>query len=259
MKILFNILYYIYVIVSAPILYLTAALIFLLTYPFDKKRVVLHKFSVVWALLYFWVSPAWRIKYSGKENRRKGQRYIIVANHQSMLDIALMYKLPNVFRWVSKREVLKIPFIGWLLSLHGDVLIKRGSAASAKQMITACRKWLDKGVDIAIFPEGTRAKDGKVHDFKEGAFLLAKMAKTAILPVVLNGSYEVLPPKGMSLKPKQTFDLHILPEISAEEVANTPVKEMTKWVHNLIASEHRNIAPHLYENKADKEELSLPI
>lgn len=205
---------------------------------------VLHKFSIIWAMLYFWVSQGWRIRYSGKENRKQGKRYIIVSNHQSMLDITLMYKLPLVFRWVSKREVLKIPFIGWLLALHGDILIKRGSASSAKAMLKGCKIWLDRKVSIAIFPEGTRSKDGQVHGFKEGAFLLAKMNKVAILPIVINGTYEAT--KHFALPIRQKFDIHILPEIGEEEVASTSIKEMTQRVHNIIAEKHREIAPDLY-------------
>lgn len=244
MKFVFNFFFYTYFIVSAPVLYLLALIIFIFTYPFDKRRVVLHKFSIVWAMLYFWISPGWKIRYAGKENYTRGKTYIIVSNHQSMLDIVLMYKLPLVFRWVSKREVLKMPFVGWLLALHGDVLIKRGSASSAKAMMKDCKTWLDKKVSIAIFPEGTRSKDGQVHDFKEGAFLMAKMNKVAILPVVLNGTYGAT--KKFALPVLQKFDLHILPEISEEEVAATSIKDMTKRVHDMIAEKHRELAQHLY-------------
>ncbi len=244
MKFLFNVYYYTYLVVSAPILYLLALLIFIITYPFDKRRVVVHKFSIVWGLLYFWVSPCWKIRYSGKENCKRGKTYIVVSNHRSMLDIALMFKLPLVFRWISKREVLKMPFIGWILALRGDILIKRGSASSAKAMMKSGKVWLNKNVSIAIFPEGTRSKDGKVHDFKEGAFLLAKMNKVAILPVVVNGTYEAT--KNFMLPPRQKFELLILPEISAEEVAATSIKDMTKRVHDIIAEKHREMAPDLY-------------
>ncbi len=244
MKIVFNLFFYIYFIVSAPILYLLALLILVVTYPFDKRRAVLHKFSVVWALLYLWLSPGWRLRCSGKERCTKGKTYIAVANHQSMLDIVLMYKLPFVFRWVSKREVLKMPFVGWSLALHGDILVKRGNTSSAKAMLKKCKRWLDKNVSIAIFPEGTRSKDGQVHDFKEGAFLLAKMNKVAILPVVLIGTYETT--KRSMLPLCQKFELHILPEISEEEVASTSIKDMTRRVHDIIAQKHRELAPHLY-------------
>ena len=139
-----------------------------------------------------------------------------------------------------------MPFAGWLLALHGDILVKRGDASSARAMLKGCKTWLDKNVSIAIFPEGSRTKDGQVHDFKEGAFLLAKLNKIAILPVVINGAYEAT--KSSVLPLRQTFDLHILPEISEEEVATTSIKEMTLRVHDIIAEKHRELAPHLYKS-----------
>lgn len=248
MKYFFNILYYTYFFLSAPVLYTIALVILIATYPFDKKRWVLHRFSIVWGLLYFWVSPGWKIQYFGKESYKKGKTYIIAFNHQAMLDIPLAYRVPIAFRWVSKREVLNMPFIGWLLALRGDVLIKRGSASSSKAMMKTCKAWLDKGVSIAIFPEGTRSKNGQVHDFKEGAFLMAKINKVAILPVVISGTYEATPKKGWMLPLRQKFKLHVLPEISEEEVASTAIKDMTKRVHDMIAEKHKEVAPYLYKS-----------
>lgn len=247
MKFIFNILYYIYFFLSGPVLYLIALLIFIITYPFDKRRWVLHQFSIVWALLYFWVSPGWRIRLYGKENIQKGKTYIIASNHRAMFDIPLIYRIPITFRWVSKREVLKMPFVGWLLALRGDVLVKRGDASSAKAMMKSCKEWMNREVSIAIFPEGTRSKDGKVHDFKEGAFLMAKMNKKAILPVVVNGTFEAMHQKNWMFPLRQNFDIHILPEISEEEVGSTSIKEMMVQVHDLIAEKHQEVAPELYQ------------
>ena len=244
MKYIFNFFYYTYVVVSGPILYIIAITILVFTYPFDKKRALLHKFSGIWGLLYLWISPGWRISYTGKNNVTPKKTYIIVSNHQSMLDIAIIYKLPFVFKWVSKRELLNTPFVGWSLPLHGDILVKRGNASSAKAMVKKCKVWLDRKVSVALFPEGTRSKDGQVHDFKEGAFLLAKMNKVAILPVVVSGTYEAT--KSRMLPLRQKFSMQVLPEISEEEVASTSIKDMTIRVQNIIAEKHRELAPHLY-------------
>lgn len=245
-KLIFNILFYIYVAISCPIIYLACLIVFVVCYPFDKRRVVLHKLSLFWGLHYFWLSPLWRIKYMGGENVVKGRQYIIASNHQSMLDIALMYEVPKIFRWISKKEAFRIPFIGWLLKLHGDILISRGDTASTRKMLAECKMWLDTGTSIAIFPEGTRTPDGQVHKFKEGAFLMAKLNKTPILPVVINGTYEAMPKKGMSLKIRQTFIVKVLPEISAEEIAATGIKELSAKVQQVITEEHKRIAPQLY-------------
>jgi 1-acyl-sn-glycerol-3-phosphate acyltransferase len=114
-------------------------------------------------------------------------------------------------------------------------------------MMSESLKWLKRGASIAIFPEGTRTKDGQVHRFKEGAFLLAKQTKTAILPVVLDGSFDVLPKGGWLLKMKHTFNLKVLPEISVDEIESTSIKDMMLKVQNLITYEHKKIAPKFYE------------
>jgi 1-acyl-sn-glycerol-3-phosphate acyltransferase len=195
---------------------------------------------------FFCINPFWKTLFTGKEFVDKHKSYIIVSNHQSLIDIGLMYYVPCVFKWISKREVLSFPIIGQMLYIHGDILIKRGKGKSAKKMLNKSKKWLERGASIAMFPEGTRTKDGQVHRFKEGAFLLAKQTKTPILPVVLNGAFAVLPKNGILLKIKHKFHLKILPEISVQEIESTGIKDMTLKVQTLITAEHKKIAPEFY-------------
>jgi 1-acyl-sn-glycerol-3-phosphate acyltransferase len=206
-----------------------------------------HKLSAWWTqqcLLH--VNPFWKLIFTGKQLVDKKKSYIIVSNHQSLIDIGLMYYVPLVFKWISKREVLWFPIIGQMLYMHGDILIRRGTSKSTRKMMLLSKKWLSRGASIAIFPEGTRTRDGKVHNFKEGAFLLAKQTKTPILPVVIDGTFTMLPKNGILLKMKHKFHLKVLPEISAQEVENTGIKEMTIKVQQLIAEEHKKIAPEFY-------------
>ena len=225
-----------------------SAIAFVICYPFDKKRFCVHKLSKWWTQQCLWLNPFWKPFLSGKELVEKNKSYIIVSNHQSMVDIGMMYYVPCVFKWISKWEVLFFPIIGQMLYLHGDIMIKRGKSGSTKKMMSETKKWLNRGASIAIFPEGTRSKDGQVHRFKEGAFLLAKQTKTAILPVALDGAFDVLPKNGFLLKMKNTFHLKILPEISVEEIESTSIKDMMLKVQNLITDEHKKIAPRFYEN-----------
>lgn len=217
-------------------------------YPFDRRRFIVHKLSKWWTYNCFsLINPFWKTISTGKELVDKNKTYIIVSNHQSLMDIGFMYYVPCVFKWISKREVLSIPIIGQMLYIHGDILIKRGTRKSAKEMLNKSRRWLKCGASIAIFPEGTRTKDGQVHSFKEGAFLLAKQTKTPILPVVLDGAFAVLPKNGILLKMKHRFHVKILPEISVQEIESTSIKDMTFKVQTLITDEHKKIAPEFYE------------
>lgn len=156
----------------------------------------------------------------------------MVLNHNSMADIITIYNLPLVFKWVSKKEVYRIPIVGRLLYAHGDIVINRASAKEAMQLVhERGKEWLAKGASVAIFPEGTRSKDGEIHNFKAGAFLLAKDASAPILPIVLNNTNKMMR-KGWLMNWRNHITIKILPPISAEEVAERSVKEVMANVHS---------------------------
>lgn len=125
----------------------------------------------------------------GLEHVDRKKSYVIVLNHNTVIDIPTLYYIPLNFRWVSKREVFKTPFFGQYLVLHGDICINRGRASEAlEQMVRDGKLWISRGASVAVFPEGTRSKDGEIHRFKAGAFTLAREAGVEILPVVLDGT-----------------------------------------------------------------------
>jgi 1-acyl-sn-glycerol-3-phosphate acyltransferase len=163
-----------------------------------------------------------------------------------MLDICLMYKIPRYFKWVSKKEAVRLPFVGQALLMHRDILISRGTSAGVKHMIREAQHYLKDNICVAIFPEGTRSKDGRMHEFKEGAFVLARLAKAAILPVVIDGTYEVMPKNSYAVKRKQDFYINVLPEIPAEEVAQMSVAALSAKLHDIMQAEHQRMAPAKY-------------
>lgn len=221
--------------------------LWLLTFWWDKRLWLLQRFSCVWALFYIWANPSWKIDFKGKENIRKGQTYIIISNHQSALDIVLLYRLWMQFKWVAKREIFRVPLIGWNLWLNKHIAIDRTSIKGARKMITDAQKHLSMGSSVLIFPEGTRSIDGAIKRFKDGAFVLAKKTNYPILPVVIDGSMEVFPKKGYVLKGKQTFTMRILPEISPESYQHKEVDELTMEVQELFIAHHKALAPKYYE------------
>lgn len=233
---------------SAFTFFILDALIWLLTFWWDRRLWLLHRYSIVWSLFYIWVNPFWKIDFKGKENIRKGQSYIIVSNHQSAFDIVLLYRLWMHFKWVAKRELFKVPVIGWNLWLNKHIAIDRTSLKGARKMITEAQKNLNMRNSVLIFPEGTRSTDGIIKRFRDGAFVLAKKTNFPILPVVIEGSMEVFPKKGYVLKGSQTFRMRILPEISPESYQNKSVDELTKEVHKIMTIEHQKLAPQYYKN-----------
>ena len=152
-----------------------------------------------------------------------------------MVDIISLYFVPLNFRWVSKQEVFKIPYIGPMLWMHGDIAIQRGRATeSMKKVVRDGKMWLDRGVSVAIFPEGTRSKDGEIQRFKGGAFVLAKEAGVDILPVVMDGTTKIFKPKSFFFNWKNVLTVKVLPPIPAERVATTEVNDMAKEVQDMM-------------------------
>ena len=225
-----SIIYYIVVSAAWLVLYLASWIAFFVCYPFDKKRVVVHKISAWLTATVFVFAPLVRRKVIGAENIDPSKAYVMVLNHQSMVDILSIYNLPLVFKWVSKKEVYRIPLVGRLLFMHGDIVINRASAKEAMQLVhTRGMKWLEKGASVAIFPEGTRSKDGEIHNFKAGAFILAKDAGVPILPIVLDGT-STLVRKGWMINWRNVTTIKVLPPIPAEEVQSRDIKDVMTQV-----------------------------
>lgn len=227
-----SLLYYLVVIVVALVLYVASFIALVVCYPFDRKRVVVHTLSKWITDTIFGLPPFMKREVIGLENIDPKKAYVMTLNHNSMADIITIYNLPLVFKWVSKKEVYRIPIVGRLLYAHGDIVINRASAKEAMQLVhERGKEWLAKGASVAIFPEGTRSKDGEIHNFKAGAFLLAKDAGAPILPIVLNNTNKMVR-KGWMMNWRNHITIKILPPISAEEVAERSVKEVMADVHS---------------------------
>ncbi len=114
---------------SSVAMFPVALLCWALTLPFDRRKVILHRLTCFWASLYTWLNPAWPVKVVGREKIDPNETYVMVANHQSLLDIFVLFRLFTHFKWVSKIENFRIPFIGWNMYLNGYIQLKRGGRA----------------------------------------------------------------------------------------------------------------------------------
>jgi 1-acyl-sn-glycerol-3-phosphate acyltransferase len=132
----------------------------------------------------------------GAEKIIPGASYIIAPNHQGNADIlALIVTLPLRFRWVIKKELLRIPVFGWALGRTGAVPLDRSDPAKAVKALKGASSKLKGGWSILIYPEGTRGSDPNLQRFKKGAFMLAVQTGIPILPVTCNGAFHILPRK----------------------------------------------------------------
>ncbi len=222
-------------------------LVYLVTLPFDKERLVLHRASGFWGKGIYRMGIGWHTKVEGLENIDKSKPYVILVNHQSFLDIPLMYVIPLNFKWISKKEVYKMPIFGMVLYMHGDIAIERGSSDGLKKMIRQSVARLSRGTSVIIFPEGTRSRTGRINRFKPGAFSLAKSAGVDLLPVVADGNRNIM--DGWKVRSPHTFTVRVLEPIKADYIASKDIKELAEEVHSIMEAAHRQIAPEVYENQ----------
>jgi 1-acyl-sn-glycerol-3-phosphate acyltransferase len=221
--------------VTSALFFIISLLIWAFTNLFDKRLVLLHLFSSFWASFYLWCLPAWSVTINGRKKMDRKKRYIIVSNHQSQLDILVAFGLFFPFKWVSKAEVFKLPFIGWNMKLNKYIGLKRGHKNSIKQMLAACKKALEQGCSVYFFPEGTRSQTGQLKKFMPGAFLLAKRMKLPILPIAINGTMAALPKHTLSFTGKHEMSLTVLDEIPYEKFAHLSLEEIANMVRDIIA------------------------
>jgi 1-acyl-sn-glycerol-3-phosphate acyltransferase len=124
--------------------------------------------------------------------------YVVVANHPSLADPFLLAHLPWDMRFVAKEELFRLPLLGWLLKLAGDIPVRRGDDRSAQEMLAACCATLARGLSVMIFPEGTRSRDGELGRFKRGAFQVAVAEQVPILPIAIRGTERCVGKDGLS-------------------------------------------------------------
>ena len=172
--------------------FVCVSLVFLVTAPFDPGRYAagwtFRKLAVVQLAL----NPYWRFRTDGVRVDDPRRPYVAVANHESYADIFLISHLPWEMKWLSKDTIFKIPVMGWMMSMAGDIRLTRGSRSSTIDALAACRDRLAKRVSVMIFPEGTRSKGGELLPFKDGAFRLAIECGVPILPIAVAGTRHMM-------------------------------------------------------------------
>ncbi len=232
-----SVLFWAFLVVTSIAMFPIAVLVWAVTAPFDRRRRLLHQFTCFWGSLYTWFNPAWRVRVEGREKVRPGVAYVMVANHQSLLDILVLFRLFVHFKWVSKIENFRVPFIGWNMVLNRYVKLRRGDKQSIGEMMSACSHLLDEGSSIMMFPEGTRSPDGKLRAFKHGAFTLAQGSGCPILPILLEGTANALPKRGFVLRGRHAISIRVLDEIPHAKLADRPVEAVTAEVWERFARE----------------------
>jgi 1-acyl-sn-glycerol-3-phosphate acyltransferase len=185
-------------------------IIWIITFPFDRDKKIVHWLLTYESLILSYLLPVWSVHIDGREKAVRDTTYVIISNHQSMLDILLLNCLRYRFKWISKIENLNVPVIGWYLRMADYIIVNRGNEESKTEMLEKSYNCLKKGISIMIFPEGTRSLNNQIGFFKRGAFQLAMQANVPLLPVLIDGTGGILPKHGMIFKSGHQISIRVL-------------------------------------------------
>ena len=233
--VLYNILYWPYLILSCAVLFWPALLVYLATFAWDRHLRVLHRFTSAWGGHYLARAPFAGVTVEGRENVPVGPAYVYVSNHQSMVDILAVFATGLDYKWVSKVENFYAPFIGWTMVLNGYIPLKRGHLPSILRMFRRCEAALARGNSVFVFPEGTRSPDGNLQSFFRGAFVLSTRNEAPIVPVVIDGTAEILGKGSKRIVPRPVL-VRVLPPVDPASVAYDD-RRLRDLVHEQMTAE----------------------
>lgn len=217
---LFSAVYWLFLGTTSILLFLVALGIWALTAPFDPDRTLLHRYTCCWAQIYVRWLPGCRLCVEGRQKIAPRTPYVLVANHQSMTDIMALSALAVPFKWVSKKEAFRLPFIGWNMSLNRYVSVDRGNVRKVAKTLKACRHWLERRVPLLMFPEGHRSRTGELLKFHTGAFKLAADCGCAVVPVAVDGTLGIYRGARVSAFPG-TIRIRVLDPITLDEAGGS--------------------------------------
>ena len=241
MRHLYSTAYYVFFFASSLVFFPGALLLYLVTLPFDRNGRALHLYSCFWAQTYLKINPRWRLTIEGRDLLPTRGAAIIVANHCSLFDIPAVYSLYRPFKFVAKASLLKVPLIGWNIALNRHVMLKRGDKESIGRMMERCEGWLDRGVPVMLFPEGTRSGSGGLLPFKDGAFRLAVKKGVPVIPMAICGTDGILPKHGYVLSLSARCRIKVLSPVSPDSCGGD-VETLRNKVRALIGEERTRLA-----------------
>ena len=152
-----------------------------------------HRCARVWSHLVLFLAGV-RLEVEGFDRVRVEGTYVFCANHQSYLDIPVLFvALPFQFRFVAKKQLFRVPFLGWHLRRSGHISVDRDNPFRAMRALRRSVDPIRHGVPVLVFPEGRRSPDGTIGVFKGGAFRIAKRSGAETVPISIRGTRQILP------------------------------------------------------------------
>jgi len=191
------------------------------------------------------VNPAWQVEISGTPPADPRRPFVVVANHQSNADIPVISTLPWEMKWVGKAELFRMPVIGWLMRLAGDMPVDRGDPRSRSLVVRRARYYLERHCSVMFMPEGTRSRDGRVKHFQDGAFRLAIEAGVPVLPLAVDGTAGALPARGWMFGPVRCR-VHVFEPVETTGLMADHAPELRERVRRQVVdklAEWRGVSP----------------
>jgi 1-acyl-sn-glycerol-3-phosphate acyltransferase len=198
-------------------------------------------FVQLWSRVFLLVPPV-SYNVEGADNVEPGTQYFFLANHLSNFDIPVLFRaIPTPIRYLAKKEVYKIPVFAQALHVAGMVKIDRGAGASSYAAINeGVARAKENGYSLIVFAEGTRSRDGDLHPFKKGAFRMAISTGLPVVPVTVNGTWEVWPP-GSKLFYKGHADVVIHEPIPTADLSARDIDALRSRVYEIIENQFHEL------------------
>ncbi|MEK7377059.1 MAG: lysophospholipid acyltransferase family protein, partial [Candidatus Margulisiibacteriota bacterium] len=183
------------------------------------------KNSVIWSKFLLRLSGI-EVKITGLNNLEFSGPKVYIANHQSNFDIpCLMSSIERPFSFIVKKELFKVPIMGWYMKKRGDISVDRKNPRSAMKTLVSISKRISAGEVFLIFPEGTRSLDGKVGEFKKGSLFLAVQNEAKIIPIGISGSINIQKKGSHLIKPSMVTINIGIPIKASKELENATIRQ----------------------------------
>jgi 1-acyl-sn-glycerol-3-phosphate acyltransferase len=195
---------------------------------------------VLWAPFVLWISRVRLVQdpYPALDPRSP---YVFVSNHQGFYDIPAAYAtIRHRLRFIAKRSLIFVPFIGWFIYLGGHILIDRSNRRRSIRSLTRAAERVRRGKSLLVYAEGTRSPDGHIHGFKKGPFVLAIAAQVPVVPVAVEGSYRVLRKHDWSIHPG-TVRIRLGEPIPTAGLTIADRDDLMRRVHEALVAAHEAI------------------
>lgn len=219
-------------------------LVWLVTVPRDPGRYTVGRWFRRCAVAATALNPLWRFRTSGVRIRDPRRPYVAVSNHESLADIFLISHLPWEMKWLSKEAIFRLPVMGWMMRMAGDIAVERDKRESRAEALSECRDRLGKGVSVMIFPEGTRSRTADLLPFKDGAFRLAIETGAPILPIAVAGTRNAMPAKSLVFG-RANAEARVLDPIPTEGMSLADVAALRDRARALIDTARRELRAEL--------------